>query len=595
MSQQPNSNLNKRRLVPKETELLTLTKAPFGQKLQPSADSMERAEEVRNLLNPVQERILQYIEAADRGSRRPAQENGSRHTDDPCFADLVAPKKPHELQDILQLDFPNGGQGVDGLLQILDKIFKYSVNTWHQGFMDKLYSSPNAPGLAAELIIASLNTNVHVYQVAPVLTIIEKNTAAQLASLFGLTGPYAGGISVPGGSASNTTAIVIARNTLFPETKVDGTAGHHFVLFTSGHGHYSIEKAAQMIGLGSSSVWAVPVDEQGRMVPEALDERITEAKSQGKTPFFVNATAGTTVYGAFDPLPEISEICRKHNLWFHVDASWGGSFIFSSKQKGKLMGSHLADSIAYNPHKMLCVPITCSFLLASDLRKFHRANTLPAGYLFHNDEYTTSGNVWDLGDLTLQCGRRADALKLYLSWKYFGSEGYERQIDGACDLAAYLSTAVSKSPSLMLITENPPPCLQVCFYYAPLGQMSYPPEREINGKRLSDEERVTRNSKVTEDIVQGLVQQGFMVDYAPPCAGDKIVGEGQFLRCVVNVRTTKETLDALVKTVVKLGSGILKQQLGLVLNAPKSVEPSDVSSEIRSKNPAEMGHGPVVF
>ncbi|WEW55187.1 Glutamate decarboxylase 2 [Emydomyces testavorans] len=555
---------------------------------------MDRADEVRNLLNPVQERILQFIRSADRGSNETAQENGS-HERDPFFSGLIELRKPHELQEELQLEFPARGQGRDGLLQVLEKIFRYSVNIWHQGFLDKLYASTNAPGLAAELIIAALNTNVHVYQVAPALTVIEKNTAARLASLFGLTGECAGGISVQGGSASNATAIVVARNTLFPHTKAAGIGGDQYVLFTSAHGHYSVEKAAQMLGFGSKAVWTVSVDEQGRMIPEALEELVTTAKSEGKKPFFVNATAGTTVYGAFDPLPEIAEISRKHNLWFHVDASWGGSFIFSSRQKGKLTGSHLADSIAFNPHKMLNVPLTCSFLLGADLRKFHRANTLPAGYLFHND-YTSEGSseVWDLGDLTLQCGRRGDSLKFFLSWLYYGSEGYEQQVDSACSVAEHLSTVIGNSPHLILITENPPPCLQVCFYYAPLGRMAYPPEREINGKRLSEEERGKLNSKITEEVVRELVHQGFMVDYAPPSDGDKLAGDGKFFRCVVNVLTKKETVDGLVETIVKLGSAAVRRQLGPLLNVPPPGELPDMPHGLRPKNPAERGHGPVV-
>ena len=484
---------------------------------------------------------------------------------------------------------------------------KYSVNTWHQGFLDKLYASTNAPGLAAELIIAALNTNVHVYQVSPALSVIEKNTGKQLASLFGLSGRRAGGISVQGGSASNTTSIVIARNILYPDTKKNGNGGYNFVLFTSAHGHYSIEKAAQMLGFGSAAVWTVPVDSKGRIIPEKLEELIQKAKSEGRTPLYVNATAGTTVLGSFDPFTEIAAICKKHNLWFHIDGSWGGSYIFSHRHKVKLEGSHLADSIAINPHKMLGVPVTCSFLLGADLRKFHRANTLPAGYLFHTDDSgtTTPQNgqleasngadaepdcpeIWDLADLTLQCGRRADSLKLFLSWTYYGSEGYEQQIDAAGEVAAHMATLVSKHPKLKLLSENPPPCLQVCFYYAPLGQIVYPAGHEINGEPLSEQERSKRNSKITEEVTRRLVGRGFMVDFAPPSEGDPSTGDGKFFRCVVNIRTTKETVEKLVDAVAELGGEVVQELRGGVVGGPPRI-PGHLP-----KNPAEKGHGPVV-
>ncbi|KAL8709282.1 MAG: hypothetical protein Q9225_007473, partial [Loekoesia sp. 1 TL-2023] len=181
------------------------------------------------------------------------------------------------------------------------------------------------------------------------------------------------------------------------------------------------------------------------MDPSALESLIAQAKEEGKTPFYVNATAGTTVLGSYDPIRAISKICREHHLWLHIDASWGGPAIFSPDlARERLDGTHLADSIAINPHKMMGVPLTCSFLLGADLRQFHAANTLPASYLFHGDAETEGeghtlkqpGEVYDLADLTLQCGRRGDALKLYLSWAYHGTSGYRTQIETAFETAA---------------------------------------------------------------------------------------------------------------------------------------------------------------
>ena len=205
------------------------------------------------------------------------------------------------------------------------------------------------------------------------------------------------------------------------------------------------------------------------------------------------------------------------------------------------------------------------FVLAgADIRQFHDANALPAGYLFHNDDSEALGNgqeesisdlepdppeVWDLADLTLQCGRRADSLKLFLSWTYYGSEGYERQINSACDVAAYLATIIAKSPNLILVSGNPPPCLQVCFYYGPRKQLVFPANQQIGGDRLSDAEREKRNSKITEEIAKDLVKKGFMVDFAPPGGGDEVAGQGKFFRCVVNILTKRETVQALVDAV----------------------------------------------
>ncbi|KFY04903.1 hypothetical protein O988_00427 [Pseudogymnoascus sp. VKM F-3808] len=441
---------------------------------------------------------------------------------------LVEAHKPAELVKLLDLQLPETGGGKTALLDVIQQVLKYSVNTWDQGFLDKLYASTNPVGVVSELILATLNTNSHVYQVSPALTVIEKAITKKFANLYGFTGPHAGGFSTQGGSGSNLSALIIARNTLYPETKTDGNGTYNFVIFTSAHGHYSFEKAAQMIGLGSRNLVPVPVDAVGAMIPSELERLILAAKDAGKTPLLVNATAGSTVLGSFDPFEEIAAVARKHGMWMHVDGAWGGSVVFSETQRHKLKGVHLADSVAVNPHKMLGAPTTCSLLLGKDLRQFHRANTLPAGYLFHGAD--ADGEVWDLADLTPQCGRRPDSLKVMLSWTYYGAEGYGRMIDEAFNAAAYLARLVEKNKDFVLVSQNPPPCLQVCFYYAPGGLEEVP----------------EKNTVQTAGIVEKLVERGFMVDHAP---GER----GNFFRVVVNVQTRKGTLDGLVKAIVDIG------------------------------------------
>ncbi|KAK3706847.1 Glutamate decarboxylase 2 [Vermiconidia calcicola] len=508
---------------------------------------LQRADEANELLTAVKGLVVDFIKQADQDALQKAD---SRHqqqpeTDPPCNT-LIESQSPIKLQKLLDFSLPEHGRGRDGLVSMAQIILKYSVNTWNQGFLDKLYASPTPVGLAADVLLASLNTNVHIYQVSPALTVIERDTCRAMASMMGLTGPWAGGVSQSGGSAANQTSMVIARNNLFPETKEEGYGGRRFVLFTSEHGHYSVEKAAQMFGFGSKAVRSVPVDEQGRMRPDALDAAVERAKENGETPFYVNATAGTTVYGSFDPLDEIADICQKHNLWMHVDGSWGASVIFSEKQKYKLKGIERADTVAICPHKMMNVALTCSLLLGKDLRQFHKAMTLPAGYLFHSNSGEEEANgtehtngetpvkeYWDLGDLTPQCGRRGDSLKLALSWIYYGTSGYAAYIDHAFDMASYLASLVSTKPNFSLLSENPPPCLQICFYF----------------NKQSGRDAESRNSRITEQIKDDLLPRGFMIDYAP---GE----DGKFFRVVVNGQTRKETVEALVIAIEAVGAGI---------------------------------------
>ncbi|KKY15364.1 putative glutamate decarboxylase [Phaeomoniella chlamydospora] len=533
----------------------------FKQAAEPPATwSCSRAEEVQNLLSGVQEQLVPFIKAADDEIHE--HETGRKNRDP---SPLLKAYSAQELREILKLKLPSNGTGRQGVLDTTNSILSHSVNTFAPGFLDKLYGSTNAPGLAAELLLAALNTNVHVYQVSPVLTLIEKYVGRELAKLFGLVGPSSGGISCQGGSASNLTSIVIARNNKYPSTKVYGNhhEGRQLVLFTSAHAHYSIEKAAQACGFGSAAVISVPVDPiTGQMLPQALDHMIIEAKLSGKTPFYVNATAGSTVLGSFDPFPKISQICKKHNLWFHIDASWGGPFIFSPTLNNRLNGASLADSIAINPHKMMAVPVTCSFLLAADLQQFHAANTLPAGYLFHSNP-SHPADEWqepiDQADMTLQCGRRGDGLKLFLSWQYYGTIGYESMITNAHNVATYFAHLVNSHPDLLLVSDFPPPCLQVCFYYAPGKNLLHqlPTTEKENSNSSSSTQTAQQNSILTTSIAQSLIPLGFMTDYAPALEGREWMGK--FFRVVVNISTRKETLDRLIEVLTGVGKDVVKE------------------------------------
>ncbi|KAF2175043.1 PLP-dependent transferase [Zopfia rhizophila CBS 207.26] len=488
---------------------------------------LNRADEVKELLEAVQELILPYVRAADEDANTKHTGHGPAIPGGGPRTALVEHYPPQKLDQLLQLEIPEQRKGNDGLLALVRKILRYSVNTWDQGFMDKLYASTNAVGLVSELLLAVLNTNAHVYQVSPALTLIEKHTTRFLATLLGFDSEHAGGISQPGGSASNSTAIVIARNSLYSETKIDGLGGRRFTLFTSAHGHYSMEKAAQMFGLGSSAVISVPVDKDGKMITAELDKLVQKSKDAGEVPFFVNATAGTTVLGSFDPMDEISSICKKHNLWLHVDGSWGGPVAFNpSLRATRLKGVELADSVAITPHKMLGVPMTCSFLIGRDLRQFWKAMTLPAEYLFHN-ESDSAADIYDLADLTPQCGRRADSLKLFLALNYYGLQYFEQLVARGFEAANYLLDLLKGSKDFVVVSPEPLPCLQICFYWARAGKLS-----EDKGK----------TGEVTARIANRLISRGFMIDFAP--------GEnGKFFRVVVNGNTRKGTLDGLVTAI----------------------------------------------
>lgn len=482
-----------------------------------------RVEELDELLSIIHPKIVLYVAQADPNSPEYRQESlGTYH-------EPQSLKKVFTSNDtIFQKGLKNSR---DELFQQIDNVLKYSVNTWNPGFLDKLYASTNPIGVISDIILSVLNTNSHVYTVSPVLSVLENFMGKKYARLFWEESSTAGGLTFSGGSWSNITAMHMARSLKFPETKLEGNNGRKFAVFTSMHCHYSVEKAAILLGMGQKSVFKVDINKDGTLKPDALDLAIEAALKDGYTPFFINATAGTTVFGSFDDLEAIGPIAKKYNLWLHVDGSWGGNVAFSKTHRQKVRGVCNADSVTVNPHKMLGTPTTCSFLLVRDVRNFQTANSLSAPYLFHGRDNDEENH--DLADGTMGCGRRADSFKFYLSWLYYGEEGLKARVDHAFAIVDYFKKKISSVPGFELVVESPQ-CLQVCFFYRPPG---------YDKQTLTD---------VTRYVSRELHKQGkYLVDFSPDTSKDT---KGEFFRVVFNSPIlTDKVVDNLVENIVAIG------------------------------------------
>ena len=236
-----------------------------------------------------------------------------------------------DLASAVNLALPLEGSSSD-FIQACHEILRYSVRTSHPRFMNQLFAGSEPSGQVAELLTSVVNNSVHTYGAAPLATVVEQYLIEQVGRLADFS--EADGIFCPGGSFANMGAMLVARNELFPHVQEDGWQGSDRpVVFTSAHAHYSIKKAAMMLGIGMNNCILVPADSAGAMQPQALEALIIDAKSRGKRPFFVSCTAGTTVTGSFDPLQQIVDVCRKHGLWVHADGAWGGAVIFSDAHR----------------------------------------------------------------------------------------------------------------------------------------------------------------------------------------------------------------------------------------------------------------------
>jgi glutamate/tyrosine decarboxylase-like PLP-dependent enzyme len=259
-----------------------------------------------------------------------------------------------------------------------------------------------------------------------------------------------------GGSVSNLLAMMIARNEALAGVREDGMRGHAGTVYTSAASHYSIRKNAGVLGLGRQSVRDIPTDRRGRMDVEALRTAIRDDRARGFRPLLINATAGTTVLGAFDPLREIAALAREEGLWMHVDGALGGSLLLCESERELLDGCELSDSFAWDAHKMMGVPLSCSAILLRRRGLLQKHLDESADYLFqtHTDDLNP-------GTRSLQCGRRNDALKLWAAWQFHGDDGYDARLRRVVGLARYAAQRIQDDPEMDLVVW--PESVNVCF------------------------------------------------------------------------------------------------------------------------------------
>lgn len=204
---------------------------------------------------------------------------------------------------------------------VINRYFCIESFTGHPHFFNQLSSGLDIISMAGEWLTATANTNMFTYEIAPVFMLMENVVLTKMREIIGWD--CGDSILAPGGSISNLYAFLAARHRLFPNYKEHGAKclPGELVMFTSEQAHYSVKSCAAVAGLGTDNCIMIKSDEGGRMIASELEREIVEHKAKGHIPFFVSATAGTTVLGAFDPLVDIGDICHKHGLWFHVDVS----------------------------------------------------------------------------------------------------------------------------------------------------------------------------------------------------------------------------------------------------------------------------------
>ena len=391
--------------------------------------------------------------------------------------------QPGELRKLLPAAPPTNGEAMAEILADIERVVMPGMAHWnHPRFFAYFTSSGSGPGILAELLSAAFNVNSMLWQACPAATELEEVTLDWLRQLLGLP-PEFWGVMHEGGSGSTFHALAAAREQLAElQIRERGLAGRSDVprlrLYTSEHGHSSIDKAALALGLGLDSVRRVAVDDEYRMLPEALTAAIAEDRRAGCLPFCVVATVGTTSCTSIDPVAAVADICARESLWLHVDAAHGGAAAIVPEMRHVLDGCARADSLVTNPHKWLFVPLGLSALYTRHPAMLRRAFSLVPEYL-KTAQDETAVNFMDYG---LPLGREFRALKLWFVLRYFGAEGLAARLREHLRLAQRFAQRVDEHSHFERLA--PVPLSTVCFRAHPPGLDDEAALNQLNAQLL---------------------------------------------------------------------------------------------------------------
>jgi L-2,4-diaminobutyrate decarboxylase len=447
-----------------------------------------------------------------------------------------------DLADDLAVDpIPETGRALDHVLEwVGDNVLANSVVPSDPTCVAHLQCPPAIPGLAAEAMLTAVNQSMDSWDQSPAATVVEEALVEELCSLFGYDTTLADGVFTSGGTASNLLGLLLARDRYVAETfdrrvQDDGLPPEAADLrvLCSDTGHFTAEQSAAVLGLGEAAVVSVPTDDQYRMDPEALDAELDRLDDEGARPFALVGTAGTTDFGSVDPLPELADRAADHDLWFHVDAAYGGALAVSDTHRERLDGVDRADSVAVDFHKLLYQPISCGAFLLQDGSHYGLVDR-NASYL--NPERDEDAGIPNLVGKSLATTRRFDALKPFVTFQTLGRDGVAELVDYTLALADDVAALVEHDPALELVTD--PPLNAVVFRYRPL-------------RRHPDHETDEWVDTVNRRIRDHLLERGMGV-----VARTEVDGDAYLKLTLLNPQTTVDDVADLLVSVKQYGAAV---------------------------------------
>lgn len=426
---------------------------------------------------------------------------------------------PEKIRALLRpFQFDRGVDPLQALDFVAAALSKYQTHTPHPRYYGLFNPAPTTMGVVADALVAAFNPQVGAWGHSPFAVEVEQHLVRAFGSRFGYHPAETDGTFTTGGSEANHTALLTALVWKFPEFAGKGLRGlaAQPVFYGSTEYHHSFLKAARLSGLGTDAVREVPVDNELKMDVEALAASIAEDKKAGLAPFLVVGTAGTTNAGVVEPLAAIAEVAAGQGLWFHADAAWGGAGALVPELRGLLAGIERADSITFDAHKWLSVPMGAGIYLTRHRDILERTFHLVTGYAPREAEGL---DVADFYKRSMQWSRRFIGLKVFLSLVVAGWEGYEAAVRRMVAMGERLRQALSGA-GWEVVNNTPLPL--ACF---------------VDGKHSEG-----RSAAYLQAIVRDVITSGTAWISTARLAN----GQTVLRACITNYRTGPQDIEALV-------------------------------------------------
>jgi len=420
------------------------------------------------------------------------------------------------LADTLPEHGVNRTIALDQAVSVLDQSLAQS----RPRFLAYIGSSGLEIGAVADFLAASYDINVAID--ARASSFLEVQTGKWMAEFIGYPGR---GLFTSGGTVSNITALAAARQRAVPESRELGNTVP-MAVYVSSEAHYSNKRAVELLGLGTRSVRAIPIDDHHRMDAAALEAQLKTDIAAGVTPICIIASAGTTLTGAVDPLREIARIATQYDVWMHVDGAYGGPAAGTNLVRDSFDGLDLADSVTIDAHKWMFVPKACSILLVRDYSALAATFGHDEAYMPH---VTDEPNPVDV---TLEYSRPLRALKLWLGFKAHGAHEFRHAIEHDIMLARETYARASADPHIRVLPTPP--------------QLSIVPMQHIP-EGMTDKAHISAHNAA---LCGAIIEDGRV--YLSPA---QIDGETWLRPCFTNFRTDISDVDALFNVIHELGNG----------------------------------------